>query len=146
MKSSRKSYRKKLYSGGQNVPAQSPASGAVDEGITYRNTGAPAPAPAPAPAQASVDEKITNPMTGDTTSAGILSAEKIAMINNIQNALKQTDPTILTQMDAMQGSSIAIQTGKTLSDHINDPANQNETLQQLYSYCLLYTSPSPRDS
>ena len=105
MASRRKSYRKKAYSGGQGAD--------------------PSAAPAPAPATL-----IDDPVKCITA----LAKHKNDMINTIQSALQSTDPTILSQMSVMQGSDAAISTGAALAAHINDPANQDETIQQLYSY------------
>ena len=79
-------------------------------------TGVPAPAPA------------------DDIMTGVLAVYKLKMIGNIQSALQMADPALLTKMNAMQGTQSAISTGTALAAHINDPANEDETLQQLYSY------------
>ena len=209
MVSRRKSYRRKVYSGGQNsfIPAPAPADVEVKEGKMY---SVPLPAAAPAPAQvlstipidvsqlqqnieadilylmdlirsqspdtitmmynmqgsdlaktigsdlqqhimSNLNETIPelyayiqtvyqqNNITlpnidfsqGDTAR---LAKEKMVMISNIQNALTLMDPSLLAQMTAMQGTALAKSTGTALAAHINDPANVNETLQQLYSY------------
>ena len=103
-----KSYKKrKLYYGGQNKNTQ-----------LINTSLAPA---------TNISQQYIQGISTDINSLGTY---KQSMIRSIQNALVLADPTLLTNINTLQGSLLA----QKIESHLADPTNNSETLQELYSF------------